>query len=307
MGPESQPQSQPRELMRQLTEGRLTRRAFIARAAALGFSASAIAGFLAACGGTTASPTSAPAAATTAPTAAATTAAATAATGPTAASGGASPAASPAATRAGSPAASPAAGGGGIGGMTTRPLGKGGGLGPGASKRGGSGTLKLLWWQAPTILNPHQAQGTKDYDASRITYEPLADFGPDDKMVPFLAAEIPTRENGGVAADGKGVTWKLKPGLKWSDGQPFTAKDVVFTWKYITDKETASVSAGYYQNIDKVEAPDDTTAKITFKEPTPGWYIPFTGGNGMILPEHVFKDGMGAAAKNFPANLKPVG
>src|SRR5205823_5010766 len=121
-----------------------------------------------------------------------------------------------------------------------------------------------------------------------------ASFGSDDKLVPFLAAEIPSRENGGVAADGKSVTWKLKSGVKWSDGQPFSAKDVVFTWRYATDKDTAAVSQGIYKDIDKVEAPDDTTVKVSFKEPTPGWYTVFTGANGMILPEHVFKDGMGA-------------
>ncbi|HEX5503045.1 MAG TPA: peptide ABC transporter substrate-binding protein [Thermomicrobiales bacterium] len=305
---------EPRELMQQVITGHLSRRDFVRRAAALGFSASAIAAFLAACGGTSPTATSAPAAttgaATTAPTAAATAAGGAAATtAPTAAAtsaAGASPAAS--ASPAGS--ASPAATGGGgnaLGTVTDNPLGKGGGLGPGPTKRGGGGPLKMLWWQAPTILNPHQAQGTKDFDASRLTYEPLASFGPDDKFVPFLAAEIPSAANGGVASDGKSVTWKLKPGVKWSDGQPFSADDVVFTWKYATDKETAAVSFGVYKDIDKVEAVDPNTVKVTFKEVTPGWYTVFTGPNGMILPQHYFKDGMGSAAKNFPGNLKPIG
>ena len=186
-------------------------------------------------------------------------------------------------------------------------LGKAGGIGPGPTKRGGSGTLKLLWWQAPTILNAHLATGHENFDAARLVYEPLADFGPDDKLVPWLAAEIPTRESGAIGADGKSVTWKLKSGVKWSDGQPFTSKDVAFTFKYCTDTTTAAVSTAYYQNIASVDTPDDTTVKINFKEPTPGWYVPFVGSNGYILPEHIFKDGMGAAAKNFPANLKPVG
>ncbi len=167
--------------------------------------------------------------------------------------------------------------------------------------------MKLLWWQAPTILNSHLAQGTKDYDAARITLEPLASFGPDDQLVPFLAAEIPSRANGGLSADLKTVTWKLKQGVKWSDGQPFTAKDVAFTYRYITDKDTATVSQGLYQDIASVETPDDHTVKITFKEPTPGWYVPFVGSQGYILAEHQFKDGLGAAAKNFAGNLKPIG
>ncbi len=311
-------------LMDQLTSGTISRRTFVVRAAALGLSASAIAGFLAACGAAEVAPTAgavatqaasaAPGAASTVAAGATTVASAAPGVGATVAAAATNPAgaATAVASRAASPSSggsTPAAGGsgGGIGTVTTKPLGKGGGLGPGPSKRGGSGTLKLLWWQAPTILNPHQAQGTKDFDAARIVLESLADFGPDDKLVPFLAAEIPSAANGGLPSDGKSVTWKLKPGVKWSDGQPFTSKDVAFTWKYATDKDTAAVSLSNYQNVANVETPDDTTVKVTFKEATPSWYLPFVGNNGMILPEHIFKDGMGAAAQNFAGNLKPIG
>ena len=60
------------------------------------------------------------------------------------------------------------------------------------TKRGGGGALKTLWWQAPTLLNPHFAVGTKDQDGSRVFYEPLAGWDPDGDLVPMLAAEIPT-------------------------------------------------------------------------------------------------------------------
>ena len=55
------------------------------------------------------------------------------------------------------------------------------------TKRGGGGALKMLWWQAPTLLNPHFATGTKDQEASRIFYEPLAGYDPDGTVVPLLA------------------------------------------------------------------------------------------------------------------------
>ena len=100
------------------------------------------------------------------------------------------------------------------------------------TKRGGGGPLKLLWWQGPTLLNPHFATGTKDQDGSRLFYEPLASWDADGNLNPILAAEIPSIQNGGLAADAKSVTWKLKPGVKWHDGKPFTADDVVFTWEY---------------------------------------------------------------------------
>src|ERR1700722_3630392 len=66
------------------------------------------------------------------------------------------------------------------------------------TKAGGGGTLKTLWWQAPTLLNPHFATGTKDYDGSRVFYEPLASWDPDGNLVPILAAEGPTLSNGGL-------------------------------------------------------------------------------------------------------------
>src|SRR5271168_1670842 len=69
------------------------------------------------------------------------------------------------------------------------------------TRRGGGGALKVLWWQAPTLLNPHFATGTKDQDAARIFYEPLAGWGADGDLVPILAADIPSVENGGVAKD----------------------------------------------------------------------------------------------------------
>src|SRR3984957_20251822 len=117
------------------------------------------------------------------------------------------------------------------------------------TKRGGGGALKLLWWQAPTLLNPHFAVGTKDQDAARIFYEPLASWSADGDLIPILAAEIPSVANGGVAKDGKSVTWKLKQGVSWHDGQPFTADDCVFNWRYAGDPATAATTAGSFQDI----------------------------------------------------------
>ncbi|MBD0333992.1 MAG: peptide ABC transporter substrate-binding protein [Cyanobacteria bacterium Co-bin13] len=170
-----------------------------------------------------------------------------------------------------------------------------------------SDTLRLLYWQAPTILNPHFSSGFKDSEASRITLEPLASFNAEGDMVLFLAAEEPTLENGGVAADGRSVTWKLKEGIQWSDGTPFTAGDVVFTYEFITNPEVGSTTAGTYESIETVEALDDTTVQITFKEPNPAWYLVFTGTEGMILPQHLFQEYAGANGREAPANRMPVG
>src|SRR5258706_10597184 len=174
------------------------------------------------------------------------------------------------------------------------------------TKRGGGGTLRLLWWQGPTLLNPHFATGTKDQDGSRLFYEPLAAWDPDAEMVPILAESIPTLQNGLVAADGRSVTWRLKRNVQWHDGKPFTADDVVFTWEYVSDPATAAVTSGGYRDMiaDKI---DSHTVRITFREPRPFWADPFVGSNGQILPKHLFAPFKGANSRDAPANLKPVG
>jgi peptide/nickel transport system substrate-binding protein len=174
------------------------------------------------------------------------------------------------------------------------------------TKAGGGGVLKLMYWQAPTLLNPHFAIGTKDQEASRIFYEPLAGWDNDGNLVPVLAAEIPSKENDGLAEDGRSVTWKLKRGVKWHDGMPFTADDVVFNWEYAKTPETASVSIASYRDI-TVEKIDDFTVRITFAKPTPFWADAFVSAYGMIIPKHLFKDYVGAKSREAPNNLKPVG
>ncbi len=73
-------------------------------------------------------------------------------------------------------------------------------------------------------------------------------------MVPALAAEIPTVENGGVAADRKSVTWKLRKGVTWSDGTPFTAADVACTAAYCMHSDGGCNAAPRFQDVAAVEA-----------------------------------------------------
>ncbi|HEX9522805.1 MAG TPA: peptide ABC transporter substrate-binding protein [Reyranella sp.] len=174
------------------------------------------------------------------------------------------------------------------------------------TKRGGGGLLKVLWWQGPTLLNPHFAVGGKDQEGSRLFYEPLAGWDGDGNLRPVLAETIPGREDGSLAANGKSVTWKLKKGVTWHDGKPFTADDVVFTWEYSKNPATATLTVGSYKDI-VVEKLDDYTVVVKFPQPTPFWADAFVASAGSILPKHLFADYIGDKSRDAPTNLKPVG
>ena len=124
----------------------------------------------------------------------------------------------------------------------------------------------------------------KDNDGSRLFNEPLAAIDPDGNLVPVLAAEVPTLDNGGVAKDGLSVTWKLKRNVQWHDGKPFTADDVVFTWEFAADPATAATTAGNYKDIARIDKIDSHTVKIGFKNPAPYWAISFCGTTGLVTP-----------------------
>ncbi|MCA0247758.1 MAG: peptide ABC transporter substrate-binding protein [Proteobacteria bacterium] len=174
------------------------------------------------------------------------------------------------------------------------------------TKRGGGGLLKVLWWQGPTLLNPHFAVGTKDQDGSRLFYEPLAAWDRAGNLRAKLAATIPSRDNGQLAADGRSVIWKVKQGVTWHDGKPLTADDVVFTWEYSSNPATATVSSGSYKDV-VVEKIDQYTVLVKFQKPTPFWADTFVGWAGCIIPKHLFSDYIGAKSRDAPTNLKPVG
>lgn len=156
------------------------------------------------------------------------------------------------------------------------------------TRRGGGGPVRLLYSAAPTLPNPHLAVAPKDFEASEIFYEPLADIDADGSIVPVLASEVPSGDNGALAQDGTWVIWRLKPDVPWHDGHPFTADDVIFTWEYAADPATAATTAGSYRNIERIERLSDHAVKLVFKGPTPFWADAFCSNAGMILPRPFF-------------------
>src|SRR5512134_513472 len=173
------------------------------------------------------------------------------------------------------------------------------------TRRGGGGTLRILSWQGPTLLNGHFSNGSKDQLATRLFYEPLATWDRDGSLYPVLAAEIPSVTNGGVAKDGLSVTWKLKRGVSWHDGEPFTADDVVYSWELLRNPESAAFTIGTFQSVSEVRKIDSHTVQFRFPKPTPAWYDAFVGDP--VLPKKHFAAFMGSKSRDAPGNLKPIG
>ncbi|MDE2859104.1 MAG: peptide ABC transporter substrate-binding protein [Chloroflexota bacterium] len=168
--------------------------------------------------------------------------------------------------------------------------------------------VTILYWQAASILNPYLSSGTKDNDASAIVLEPLANFGPDGALVPVLATEIPSPENGGISEDLTSITWNLRDDVVWSDGSPFTSEDVVFTYEYCTHPDGGCVQSDEFEGIVSVEAMGMHQVTITFDAPKPYPFLPLVAQTTPILQKAQFGDCLGAdMAACSDANFGPIG
>ncbi|HKC91161.1 MAG TPA: ABC transporter substrate-binding protein, partial [Candidatus Limnocylindria bacterium] len=162
------------------------------------------------------------------------------------------------------------------------------------SQRGAGGDLRIRYWQAPSTLNPHLATGPKDSDAARLVLEPLASLGKDGQAIANgLAAEIPTLANGGIAKDFTSVTWKLRQGVKWSDGSVFSADDVAFTYEYQCDPLTAASTFERCDGIQSVVARDPNTIVVTYRSARPFVFQWAVGSDGAILKKDQYRNCLG--------------
>ncbi len=176
------------------------------------------------------------------------------------------------------------------------------------AERGADGHLNLIYWQAPSTMNPYLSGGTKDLEASSMVLEPLARYDETGNMVPWLVDEIPTVENGGVAEDLTSITWKLTPGLTWADGSPVTSADIKFTWEYCTAEGGGCSQLDKFTDVIAVETPDELTATVVFSVPKPFPYGPFVSYESPIIQATQFAGCLGAAAPSCTdANFMPIG
>ncbi len=268
------------------------RHEFSRRAALLGMSGSAIAALLAACGGTSSAPTNTPAAAGTqaAPTKGTIpTVAVNQATAPAASSAastsGTAPAASAAATSGGAPAASAASGS-----PTTAASSSGK-----KPKRGG--TFVTMGHQDISSLSPDDAGPTVWYVLIYNIHEALLKVDENYKLVPVLA------ESYQIAPDGKTWTFKLRKGVKWHDGQPFTSADVKYYYDWIRDPKNAAINQPNFKDVSNVDAPDDSTVVVTLSRV----YVPFGALSATIaiVPKHVHEKIGEVEYKKAPVGTGP--
>jgi peptide/nickel transport system substrate-binding protein len=147
------------------------------------------------------------------------------------------------------------------------------------------GTLRICAWEELTNYNP--------YICCILGYDPevgailqrLISFDPDGNPVPVLATEVPSVENGGVSEDGKTITYKLRPGVKWADGEPMTCEDVKFSYEYIMKPENQVSSRAGFELVDDVECPDDLTAVVHYSQ----YYAPWMTVPWFIIPKHILE------------------
>lgn len=116
-----------------------------------------------------------------------------------------------------------------------------------------------------------------------LVYGALAEIGPDGNYYPELALELPTLANGGLSEDGRTVTWRLRPGLFWSDGEPFSSADVRFTWQALRD---SGIWAPGFDLIKDVATPDPLTAIVHYRQFYPNYLIQFGGQGTGVFPAH---------------------
>lgn len=173
-------------------------------------------------------------------------------------------------------------------------------------ERGAGDELRLLSYQASGVLAAHSGQGGKDFYPAALVSEPLLVYNADGVLLPNLVVDVPSIENGLLSEDLLTATFTILPDLTWSDGEPVTSNDLVFTWQWVTNQDNASVNIGIWETIESITAEDDKTAVVQFKSARVNWFDPFASvSQGALYPAHAFDND--PANKNEAFLSNPIG
>ena len=169
-------------------------------------------------------------------------------------------------------------------------------------------TLRVGDVQDVTTLNPHLAAATSLGNLSQLTMAYLVRYDANNRPAPELATDVPTQANGGVSKDGLTITWHLRKGVKWSDGQPFDGDDVVWSTNAVNNQQNNEVGRDGWDLIKKIDEPDKFTVIYHLSKPYSGYLPTFfgsAGANPCILPKHLLAKLPNI--NNADYNSKPVG
>lgn len=170
------------------------------------------------------------------------------------------------------------------------------------------GLLRVAIQSEPKNLNTLLASNTTDGMIDGMISDPLVTADAKGNLVPVLATEVPTQENGGISKDGLTVTYHLHKGVTWSDGQPLTSKDVKFSWQAMMNDNNNVVSRHGFDEVRSVDTPDDTTVVLHLKEKFAPIVVEFFGPSDNpegVAPEHVLAKYPNI--NQIPFNNEPVG
>jgi len=163
------------------------------------------------------------------------------------------------------------------------------------------GQLRYGSLQEPDTLNPLLSDLLATAEVGRLVFSGLVSTNDKGEWLPDLASDVPTTANGGVTPDGLRITYRLRQGVTWHDGVPFTAEDVKFTWQLIMNQKINIVSRDGYDRISAIETPDPNTVVVKFREYYPSYLTLFT----TILPKHRLETA--GDINKAPFNRAPIG
>lgn len=167
------------------------------------------------------------------------------------------------------------------------------------------GTITMVAWQEPEHLNWELGTQTVLGDVADFWSEGLLNTNEKGEWFPVLATEVPTTKNGGVSADGKTITYKLRKDVKWHDGSTFTCEDVQFTLKVIKTPNNGALHTSQFAEVDAVECPDPNTAVIKLKNFYSAWLTLFNGNYlAALFPKTAGKP---EDLKTWAFNRMPIG
>jgi peptide/nickel transport system substrate-binding protein len=170
-----------------------------------------------------------------------------------------------------------------------------------------SSTLTVAVRKEPVSLNPLLLEGINAYIFSEVFYSYLTTYDERGAIAGDLAREVPSYGNGGVSADGRTVTFRLRRGVRWQDGAPVTSRDVAFTYRAIMSPGNNVPERYGYDVVDRLDTPDRYTLRIRLKRAFSPILTTFFGGdsNYPILPAHLLASLPNVNA--VPFNSAPIG